>query len=270
MVDAAWLRHRMGTPELVIADCRFRLAEPDAGRRLYGAGHIPGAVFIDVGRDLSDPPGYHGGRHPLPPPHRLAARLGSLGIGDATTVVAYDDDGAFAPRLWWLLRYLGHTEVAVLDGGLPAWAAAGGPLIRTEADLRPRRFTARPQRDMVVDAAAVRDRQEGTVLIDVRAPQRYRGEVEPLDPVPGRIPGAVNMPHDEGRDASGHWLDPAAQRRRLPLATPDTPAIVYCGSGLTACAGLLALELAGVRHARLYAGSYSDWCSYADHPVERG
>jgi thiosulfate/3-mercaptopyruvate sulfurtransferase len=270
LVSVSWLRDHLGRPDLVVADCRFRLSDPQAGAALYAAGHIPGAVYFDLERDLSGPRREHGGRHPLPDPTELAAKLGAAGVGEGVTVVAYDDDGSFAARLWWLLRYLGHDEVAVLDGGLGAWRAAGGPLTSEPPQPTPRVFVPRLRPEMVVDMAAVRNRSPETVLLDARAPERYRGEVEPIDRVPGRIPGAVNAWWEEGLGPDRRWLPPEAQRARLAPLVDDRPAIAACGSGVTACATLLALALAGRWDVPLYAGSYSDWISYPENPVERG
>jgi thiosulfate/3-mercaptopyruvate sulfurtransferase len=273
LVTVDWLMARLGSPEVVPADCRFQLNDPAAGRRAYAAGHIPGAVYFDLEDDLSGPKGAHGGRHPLPEPEVIARKLGAAGIGPGVAVVAYDEDGCFAPRLWWLLRYLGHDHVAVLDGGIGAWKAAGGPLATGAAPAagRPARaFTPRPRPAMVVDMEAVRRRSPETVLLDARAGERYRGEVEPLDRIPGRIPGAVHAWWEEGLDAQRRWLPAPAQRARFEALIGNRPAIAACGSGVTACANLLALAIAGRWDVPLYAGSYSDWVSYPDNPVERG
>jgi thiosulfate/3-mercaptopyruvate sulfurtransferase len=270
LVSVEWLKARLGSPDVLPADCRFSLRDPAAGRRAYKAGHIPGAVFFDLEGDLSAPKGEHGGRHPLPAPEACARTFGERGIGPGITVVAYDDDGSFAARLWWMLRYLGHDDVAVLDGGIGAWRAAGGP-VTTEATQRaPRIFTPRPRPEMVVDMATVRGRPSATVLLDARGPERYRGEVEPLDRIPGRIPGAVHAWWEESLDADRRWLPPEAQRERFARLVGDRPAIAACGSGVTACADLLALALAGRWDVPLYAGSYSDWVSYPENPVEKG
>lgn len=271
LVDATWLlgRVRAGDPDLVLLDCRFRLENPAAGRALYAAGHLPGAVFADLERDLSAPPRTHGGRHPLPDPTALAIALGRWGVGPRSAAVAYDD-GACAPRCWWLLRWLGHDRVAVLDGGMAAWLAVGGPLTTEVPSPVPAHFVPRPRPEMVVDVEAVRRRPAGTVLIDARAPERFRGESEPLDRVAGRIPGAVNVPWTEGIGPDGRWRDAAAQRRRFAAVPAGAPVIAYCGSGITACADLLAMELAGLPPGRLYPGSFSDWVSYPENPVEKG
>ncbi|RDI95145.1 sulfurtransferase [Meiothermus sp. QL-1] len=272
LVGVDWLSAHLGDPGLRLVDCRFSLQDPTAGRRAYAAGHIPGAIFLDLEQDLCAPPrpDRRGGRHPLPPPELLAARLGQAGLGDEHLVVAYDEPpagGFYAPHLWWLLRWLGHERVAVLDGGITAWRAAGLPLVAGLEAYPPAVLTPRPQADMVVDAAYVAQRTPGIVLIDARAPERYRGEVEPLDPVAGHIPGAVNRYWLEGLEPSGRFKPASAQAERF--AGLEGELVVYCGSGVSATANLLALHLLG-RKARLYRGSWSDWVAEPGRPVARG
>ena len=271
-ISVADLRARLTDPDLRLVDVRFSLGAPDAGRLAYAAGHLPGAVYLDLEADLSSPVRRHGGRHPLPDPGRLAAALGAVGIGPATWVVAYDaGDGMVAGRLWWLLRWLGHDRVQVLDGGLTAWTDAGGgvdDVIPTPATVT---FVARPRPDMVVDRAWLRARLDDPSLtvVDARAAERYRGEAEPLDPRAGHVPGAVNLPYADNL-AGGRFrsLDELAARYRQ-VADAGT-VVVYCGSGVSAAHDLMALEAVGVRGARLYAGSWSDWVSYDDAPVALG
>lgn len=271
LVPAAWLLERLGSPDLVVADCRFTLGQPDAGRGKYRAGHVPGAVYLDLEHDLSAPAGRAGGRHPLPEPAALAGTFGAAGIGDGSTVVAYDDaGGAYAARLWWLLRWLGHDAVAVLDGGFPAWTEAGGPVTTEEPRPVPASFTPRPRPKMLASAADVRARPAGTLLIDSRAPARFRGEVEPIDPVAGHIPGAINLDWAAGVAPDGRFRPPAEQAERLAVVREPDRTVVYCGSGVTAAANLLALELAGKPGARLYAGSWSDWIADPTNPVSTG
>lgn len=274
VVSARWLAEHLDDPAVAIADCRFSLADPGLGAVQYAEGHIPGAVYFDLNRDLSAPPSVHGGRHPLPNPDNLADTLGQAGItsqdtGSPTWVVAYDSSRlAFAARFWWLLRWLGHERVSVLDGGFAGWKAAGYA-IATEAPCpAPGQFHARPQADWVVDAAAVQARAEA-VLIDSRAPERYRGEQEPIDPVAGHIPGAVNLPWQDATDERGFLRSPTSHRQRWLALLQNRDAIVYCGSGVTACVNLLSMHLAGLPYGRLYAGSWSDWCSHA-LPVATG
>lgn len=271
LVSAQWLKERLGDANLVTADCRFTLNDPDAGEQRYREGHIPGAVYFHLERDLSGPKEGGGGRHPLPDPSCLAQIFGRAGIGPGKTVVAYDDQtGEFAARLWWLLRYLGHDDVFVLDGGFAAWQKAGFEVTRELPSPQPAVFSPRPRPEMVVDAQYVSKLPDGAVLIDSRAPERYTGEQETIDPVGGHIPGAVNRFWKEGLDEDGHWRDAEAQYRRFADLVGAREIIVYCGSGVTACANLLAMEVAGISGAKLYAGSWSDWCSDPSRPVARG
>ncbi len=274
LVDVDWLLRHHRDADVRVVDARFALGQPGAGINAYRAGHVPGAVFLDLERDLSSPvrPDKKGGRHPLPDPHALAAKLGALGIGGGHFVIAYDDpstgQGFYAAHAWWLLRYLGHDRVAVLDGGLPAWTNAGGTL-ETDVPNHPTvSFTPRVRNEMIVDADFVASRDERTVLIDSRAGARYRGEVEPLDPKSGHIPGAVNRDWSAGLTADGRWKSSDEQRARFDGLENDL--IVYCGSGVSATGNLLALEIAGKTNARLYAGSWSDWVSDETRPTATG
>ncbi|MHB8416928.1 MAG: sulfurtransferase [Myxococcales bacterium] len=267
LVSAEWLRAHLDDPGLRVVDVRWRLGQPGAGRRLYQAGHLPGAVYLDVDGDLAGPPGSGPGRHPLPSPERFAQAMEREGVGDETRLVAYDDqNGAIAARLWFLLRYFGHETGAVLDGGLAAWT---GPLTADHPRPPPRRFTARPRPELVADRAAVAG--GGALLLDARAPERYRGELEPIDPRAGHVPGARSAPFAGNIGPEGRFLPPEALRRRFAElgAAPGREVIAYCGSGVTACCNLLALELAGVP-AKLYEGSWSDWSSDPAAPVATG
>lgn len=273
IVSMKWLLARLYEPDLVIADCRFQLGKPDAGREAYEAGHIPGAVYLDLERDLSGPVGEHGGRHPLPDVEALAARLAAAGISNESRVVAYDDQGgAMASRLWWLLRYLGHDNVFVLDEGFGAWSREGYPVDSETRTVVPARFEPRVRPDMLADVEEVRLKrgQPGVILIDSRESPRYRGEVEPIDRVAGHIPGAINRFWADSRDPDGKWRDPAAQSVRFADLPPSDEIIVYCGSGVTATPNVLALEAAGFERVKLYAGSWSDWISYLGNPVAMG
>ncbi len=247
IAETEWLKAGLGEPGLVVVDCRWRLGEPGAGRRDWAAGHVPGAAHLDVDTELSDPPGVRG-RHPLPATDRFEAAARRAGIDDESTVVAYDEAGeGGAARLWWLLRHFGHDRAAVLDGGLRAWCEAGGPLRAGEEEVSPGGFDARPREGDVVGPEAVG--RGGLVLLDARAPERYRGEVEPIDPVAGHIPGARNLPFAE--------VAPEG-RYRGDLELPDGELVAYCGSGVTAAHLVLAGELAG-RRVRLYPGGWSEW-----------
>jgi thiosulfate/3-mercaptopyruvate sulfurtransferase len=275
--SAPWLLAHLQDPHLRLLDCRFVLAQPEAGELAYRAGHLPGAVYAHLERDLSGPKqaGGAGGRHPLPDPDVLANWLGSVGISSDSTVMLYDDptdgNGFYAARAWWLLRWLGHERVYVLNGGLPAHLAAGGQLSTWATVHRRSVFTPQVQPGWVASAEDVQARSPGTLLIDSRAAARYRGEVEPIDRKAGHIPGAVNRDWAAAQDASGHWRSAPEQAARLGLE--DRPAIVYCGSGVSAAANLLALAEAGRPpgpNTQLYAGSWSDWVSDGARPTEIG
>ena len=278
LIDAASLAPLVGSPRLVILDCRFDLGAPEAGRQDYLRAHIPSARYLDLNRDLSAPPTPGSGRHPLPEPFRLAALFGALGIGRETQAVAYDEvNGSFAARAWWLLRWLGHDRAAVLDGGLGAWLAAGGPVESGEprAPARPAAFTPRVDAAAVVSTAqlveALADRRR--LLVDARAPERFAGRVEPIDPVAGHIPGAVNHPFSANLRPDGRFLPERELARRWHerlRSTAPGDVIAMCGSGVTACHDLLAMSLAGLPGAKLYAGSWSEWIRDPARPVERG
>lgn len=264
LIDASTLHTHRNDPNWVVIDCRFSLADPDAGRRAYRDNHLPGARYAHLDEDLSDPITPTTGRHPLPDPGRLAQKLGEWGIDHDTQVVAYDDMGGMlaAARLWWLLRWLGHTACAVLDGGLPAWWGAGLPLTAEIPAARPTAFVPRPDDRLWMSTEQVLTLSATEVLLDARAAARYRGEMEPIDPVAGHIPGALNLPTDGNLTPEGHFLPVAALRERFAAALNDrSPATVIhaCGSGVTACHNLLAMEAAGLGGSRLYAGSWSEW-----------
>ncbi|GGN36608.1 sulfurtransferase [Deinococcus daejeonensis] len=277
LVSVSWLRAHLRDPRVRVLDARYALNDPLTGRIAYLSGHVPGAAYADLETDLSGPvqPGGSGGRHPLPDPAALAAWLGSVSVGNDSLVVCYDDPGTgqgfYAARAWWLLRWLGHARVAVLDGGWPAWVAAGGEVSTEEPSPTPVPFVPDVQADLVATAADVQARGAGTLLIDSRAPGRYRGEVEPIDRKAGHIPGAVNRDWTGALDETGHWRDSGAQAARLDAG--DAPTVTYCGSGVSATPNLLARELAGVPLGpdnRLYAGSWSDWISDDTRPVAVG
>lgn len=273
LVETSALAANLGDPSLGIVDCRFDLKDTGAGERAYAAGHIPGAVYAHVDRDLSAEKTGTNGRHPLPDVQTFAATLGRLGIDASTQVVVYDQDsGGFASRLWWMLRWLGHDGVALLNGGFAKWTAEGRPTT-AGVEARARRvFVPHPQPQMVATSAdvALMVGNKDWRLIDARAPERFRGEVEPVDKVAGHIPGAINVPFLENLDASGTFKPPADLAARFHEASGSTPTdhlVVYCGSGVTACQNLLALEHAGLHGARLYPGSWSEWSSDPSRPT---
>jgi len=266
----------LATPKWRIFDCRFNLASPEAGRQAYAAGHLPGAFFLDLEDDLSGPRSGLNGRHPLPDPQLLADKLGSLGVGPETQVITYDDAGGmFAARLWWLLRWLGHDRIAVLNGGLQAWTGSGHALVTEVPDTQPAPFTPIVQHCLRVDADYVQSHLHSPVmrLIDARAPDRFRGENETIDPVGGHIPGAINRFFRDNLDGQGLFKPAATLQEEFGALIKGGDAhhvVLHCGSGVTACHNLLAMELAGLSGARLYAGSWSEWCSDPARPVATG
>jgi len=276
LIDPEQLSAHTDDKNWVIVDCRFDLADPGAGRRAYGNGHIPGAVYAHLDDDLSGPVTAESGRHPLPKAETLRRRVETWGVDNRSQVVAYDElTGAFAARLWWLLRWLGHSRVAVLNGGLARWQREGFPISPEAPARRAGRFEAEPAMDLIAttDDLAQPDRSGVRRLIDARAAPRFRGEVEPLDPVAGHIPGAVNLPLQNNVDESGCFLpaEELAKRYREILGdvTPADAACM-CGSGVTACHALLAMEIAGLRGAKLYPGSWSEWIRDPARPVATG
>lgn len=271
LISPEELLETLGTHTLL--DVRWQLGRDD-GLEQHAAGHVPGAAYVDLGSDLADPPGA-GGRHPLPDPQRFGAAMRRCGVSSDRPVVAYDaTSGQAAARAWWLLRHHGHPDVRLLDGGWEWWLRLGGPVEVGPVVPQPGDFEPGPGRLPVVDASGAASVAADGVLYDARAPERFRGEVEPVDPVAGRVPGAVNVPTvrnlvAEG-DRAGRFRKPAelAEEYRLALA-PDRPVGVYCGSGVTAAHDVLALELLGVS-AALYPGSWSEWVTDPSRPVARG
>ena len=273
LITTTQLAAHLTDPDWVVCDCRHSLAAPDEGRQAYLAAHIPGARFLHLDEDLSGPKTGRNGRHPLPDPNRLAARLGALGIDTSKQVVAYDAaGGAFAARLWWLLRWLGHQRAALLDGGFPQWLAHQCPTSNALPVPQPVTFTVAPDDSLRVELGQVAAHfGDGTLrLIDARSPDRYAGQNETLDPVAGHIPGASNRFFRLNLDPSDCFLEPAALRREFEaLLTGARPQQVVhqCGSGVTACHNLFAMELAGLPGSKLYPGSWSEWCVDPARPV---
>ena len=272
LVNVATLAAHLGDPDWLVVDVRHQLSDTGYGERVYGEAHIPGAAFLHCDRDLSGPMTGSNGRHPLPDPDKLAARLGEIGIGPRTQVVVYDDaQGMIAGRLWLLLRWLGHDRVALLDGGLQAWQAAGKPLTQAPPAVRSAVFVAKV-RDCMVDAGYVQSflATSRMHLVDARSADRFRGENETLDPVGGHIPGAVNRFFRDNLQVDG-CFKPAAELRAEWLAvlagSPPEQVVHLCGSGVSACLCMLAMEIAGLPGSRLYAGSWSEWCADRERPV---
>jgi thiosulfate/3-mercaptopyruvate sulfurtransferase len=275
LVSIDELKSRLSDPDWCVLDCRHDLMDVELGRRQYAQGHVPGAQFAGIDDDLSGPKTGTNGRHPLPDRGQLAAKFAAWGIGSDTQIVAYDASGGqFAVRLWWLARWLGHARVAVLDGGWPSWLAATG-LASVEPAARPSaRFLAGDSLEGVVSAHELQRllADRGALLLDARAPERYEGRVEPIDPVPGHIPGAVNR-FWQANLADGRFK-PAAQLRaeyeQLLAGRSPSQLVAQCGSGVTACHHLLAMHLAGFAGARLYPGSWSEWIADPSRPVATG
>lgn len=274
LIDAAGLAGRLGTPRLLVVDCRFDLARPSWGAAEYRAGHIAGAWHADLNDDLSGPVTPGSGRHPLPTPEAFAATLGRWGFTPDSEVVCYDQgSGAFAARLWWLLRARGHERVSVLDGGLAAWLAHGGGLSTDLPEPASTSVAPAPFAGVVTTAAVSAGLASGRIrLVDARAADRFAGRNETIDPVAGHVPGAVNHPFSDNLDAGGRFRAPTALREAwsttLQGAAPQD-LVMMCGSGVTACHNLLALEAAGLGGARLYAGSFSEWIRDPARPVAR-
>jgi thiosulfate/3-mercaptopyruvate sulfurtransferase len=259
LIDPETLLVRLGDPDLRLADVRWWLTEPAKGRRDYDAAHLPGAVFVDLDTDLADPPAPVGpGRHPLPDPAAFAARMAELGFDDGSEIVAYDDaGGTIAARLWWMLDDLGHGRVRVLDGGMSAWTAIGGPLTDAAPVRTAGRLRLRDRWTRTIDRDALAARLGSVGLIDARAIERYRGDLEPVDAAPGHIPTARSRPTAGNLGADGRFLDPEVLRARFAGLAGDV--VTYCGSGVNACHNALAMRVAGLADPLLYPGSYSDW-----------
>ncbi|WP_066174016.1 sulfurtransferase [Bacillus marinisedimentorum] len=270
IVPAEWLYQHLHDSQVIAVDCRFDLGDPSKGERDFKEGHIPGAVYFDLEKDLSGPAAKHGGRHPLPDIEQFSDKLGEAGIGNDTLVVAYDDQGsAMASRLWWLLRYMGHNRVKVLDGGFAAWKEAGFAVETDEAKHPPQRFVPAVKSELTADMEEVKSRLHGTgtVIIDSREPERYAGRTEPIDPVAGHIPGAVNHFWKNLLRDDNTWRQASVIERQFGQVDREKEIIVHCGSGVTACPNILALSESGYTNVKLYPGSWSDWCSYEDNPI---
>ncbi len=275
LVSTEILAAHLDDPRWIVFDCRHDLARPDAGREAYLKSHIPGARFMHMDGDLSGPLTGRNGRHPLPDPAVFAAKVGAAGVGPGSQVVAYDaQGGTSAARLWWMLRWLGHDPVAVLDGGLAAWRREERPETAALPRIAAARFEPHPRPETVdVGFVASHLRDPAVKLVDARSTERYRGEAEPIDPVAGHIPGSVNRFVGENLDAGGVFK-PAAQLRTewqgLLAGMPAEGVVHSCGSGVAACHNLLAMEIAGLAGSRLYAGSWSEWCADSHRPVAVG
>ena len=274
LISPTSLAKRLGDPAWVVVDCRFVLTDPGAGRAAYRRGHIPGARYAHLDNDLARVPGPADGRHPLPRVEDFTATLGAWGISSASHVVVYDDmSGAIAARLWWMLRWIGHGAVYVLDGGLNAWEAAGLPLDQEIPDIRAEEYIAHEvRRDRVVSTDQVPlELANGARLVDARAPERFQGLAEPIDPVAGHIPGAINRAFSEALRPDGR-MRPVDELRTSLKHLADQPGrfIAMCGSGVTACHLLLAVNAAGLGDGRVYIGSWSEWIRDPERPIATG
>ena len=266
VVDSQWLSSQLDNPRIVIVDCRFQLGDRSWGEEQYKQSHIKGAYYLNLDRDLSSEVKRYGGRHPLPDVNVLAQKLTGMGIvKNETLVVAYDNSRfAFASRLWWLLRYLGHERVVLLNGGWDDWLKQHCPVDNVIPETRSGSFLPQPNLDWVVDIEMVRSAQhkDRVVIIDSRDRDRYLGLIEPIDPIAGSIEGAVNSPWKQVSDESGYLKSKQAIEQLWDDYQDAEEIIVYCGSGVTACVNLFSLGIAGIENSKLYPGGWSDWCAY--------
>jgi thiosulfate/3-mercaptopyruvate sulfurtransferase len=269
--DISWLQSHYTDQNIRIIDCRFKLGEPSFGKNLYDQDHIPGAVYFDLENDLSGAVKEHGGRHPLPDIADFVQKLEQAGIENNTTVITYDNgEGAFSARCWWLLKYIGHEKAYILDEGYQGWIERELPTTSRAEVFPSTEYEANVQQEMIAavdDVRMISTKNSDGILIDSRASDRYRGLNEPIDRIPGHIPGAVNSVWTEGLK-DGRFLPAEEQQKRWAHLDKGSPLVVYCGSGVTATPNILSLWEAGFTNVKLYPGSYSDWVSYEDHEVE--
>ncbi|PTM59748.1 sulfurtransferase [Desmospora activa] len=270
LIDTKTLHHHLDDPSWIVVDCRFDLKDEEQGHQAYEQGHIPGARYLSLKYDLSGPVSKHGGRHPFPDMDEFVDKLGRMGIDGEKTVIAYDDQGgAMAARLWWMLRHLGHERVAVLDEGFQSWVKAGYPVTPEVPEMTVTRFIPHirhPERLVGMEET----KAEKGWVIDSRERDRYEGKMEPIDAKAGHIPGAVHHFWKSNLTEGQRWKSKEEIREQFSYLQPGSRPIVYCGSGVTACANLLALHVAGIEDARLYPGSWSDWISYEENPIRQG
>ncbi|WP_430788855.1 sulfurtransferase [Virgibacillus flavescens] len=272
LVSVEWLKKKIDNQDdMVIVDVRFSLSDPNEGRKAYEQGHIPNAMYLDLNKDLSSPASTHGGNHPLPDSEQLAEKLGEIGIGQQTTVVIYDENNdMFAARLWWLLDYLGHQKKYLLDGGITRWAEKGNLVTTAVPVPEMKYFQAAVQEGNIVDIDQVKNKtqDQSAVLIDSRSKDRYLGKVEPLYAKAGHIPGARNFFWKDVLQEDGLWKSDSDLQEHFNEIEKNEEIIVSCGSGVSACPNIIALKMAGYKNVKLYPGSYSDWISYDDNPIE--
>lgn len=274
VVDKEWLIENLENEEIKIVDCRFDLGQPELGKELYQENHIPGAFYFDLKEQLSGPVSKHGGRHPLPELRELKKDIEKVGIDHTKTVIAYDNgSGQYASRFWWLLSYMGHDKVYILNGGFNDWQAEDYPVTKEIPKSAPAEYEINIQEEMLATFEEVKEiadkNKSDAVLIDSRAHDRYLGKVEPMDKIAGHIPGAINKVWEESL-VEGSFKEGKEQKERFTEIDPEEPVVVYCGSGVTATPNYIALKMAGFKNVKLYAGGYSDWISYDDNEVETG
>lgn len=274
VVNQEWLLEQLANKDVKIVDCRFSLSKPDEGERLYKESHILGAYYFDLEKQLSAPVSKHGGRHPLPDIEKFRREIEKAGIENTKTVVAYDGgEGAFASRFWWLLTYIGHDKVYVLNGGFKGWVEAGYPTTKEVPKPESAQYKVSIRKEMLATYEEIKEivanKKKSPILIDSREKARYLGKEEPIDKIPGHIPGAIHKFWAEGLE-NGFFKGSEEQKKRFAELDQKEPIIVYCGSGVTATPNYIALKMAGYQNVKLYAGSYSDWVSYSDNPVEKG
>jgi len=273
VVNKEWLVEQIDREDVTIVDCRFELGNPDRGENLYKESHIPGAFYFDLEKQLSGPILKHGGRHPLPNIDQFRHEVEKVGIDKTKTVIAYDDgEGQFASRFWWLLTYIGHEKVYVLNEGFKGWIEAGHPITKEVPNCKAAKFIVTTRQEMLASYEEVKEavinKKRSPILIDSREKARYLGEYEPIDKVAGHIPGAINKFWAEGLE-KGTYKSSNEQKKRFSELDQKESIIVYCGSGVTATPNYIALKMAGYQNVKLYAGSYSDWISYDDNPVTK-
>ncbi len=272
VVDKEWLHDHLGDEEVAVVDCRFELSHPELGEKFYQESHIQGAFYFGLEKQLSAPISQHGGRHPLPDIAQFQLEIEKAGIDLRKTVIAYDDGSCqYASRFWWLLTYVGHDKVYVLNEGLNGWIKAGYPVTNEIPTPKSAEFAISLRKEMLASIENVKEivenKKKSPVLIDSRAEARYLGKTEPIDRIPGHIPGAVNKFWEDGLH-QGSFKNSDEQKRRFSEFDQEEPIIVYCGSGVSATPNYIALKMAGYQNVKLYVGSYSDWISYDDNPVE--
>lgn len=271
-VDSLKKKLESNADDMVVVDVRFSLADPNEGKKAYEQGHIPGAMYLDLNKDLSSPKAEHGGNHPLPDTELFAEKLGEIGIDQQTTVVIYDaKNDMFAARLWWLLDYMGHESVYLLDGGIAGWVKKGNVVTSEISVPITKQFQPDIQENQVVDINQVKEKMNdnSVVLIDSRSKDRYLGQTEPMYAKAGHIPGAKNFFWKDVLQEEGSWKDEEALQSNFKKLTKDDEIIVSCGSGVSACPNVIGLKMAGFTNVKLYPGSYSDWISYEENEVEK-